>query len=561
RMVDGVNTANGTIRIVYGNEMPTQPPPEVALHPIVVGGYVSSSDNEYSTGGTETEARGLSTPTRFADTTDSQNPEIRTRYMLDAEISDSTDDDALEAREQDSWNWWRTSYPDDEPGNPIFRNHTETQWHEWQRTARRERVYDRRRSRAERDDLQSEMRHRHRFNAIMRARTRARMARIRASAPITPRRNGGVEETMNVWNLEETRRAMARIAEEIRLATAQIDAEQAEEADDEETEMATIIRQRTEAGETTRAETRARHTQEFQLRNTSDQRVAYIRHEAILRNITNSRRYDMEQLRVDMTILQREYEEPRSTVNILNNMGMMLWWAQPRRFVGNLLTRMLHDQYKRRLIREENRQIIEEKCKSFDEVQTRRLRATVPDAFGVDNWQPTDEQIDEHPWVMNWRWEAPDIIHDRTPGNTHRFERNPPIDRHHIPGTYRQTPNVKEWREDTIRAINLNAEERGTELLIGPPPGYTIEYESDHSSDNEDLLPNDWYPGEWCDKGTIGLRWSRATPPTMEYNGMEAHACEVGIPIRVIPRDLLRADTDSTLLDDYLEANPWAELR
>ena len=42
---------------------------------------------------------------------------------------------------------------------------------------------------------------------------------------------------------------------------------------------------------------------------------------------------------------------------------------------------------------------------------------------------------------------------------------------------------------------------------------------------------------------------------------MEAHASEVGIPIRVIPRDLLRADTDSTLLDDYLEANPWAELR
>ena len=125
----------------------------------------------------------------------------------------------------------------------------------------------------------------------------------------------------------------------------------------------------------------------------------------------------------------------------------------------------------------------EEKIQEFEEVQMRRVNqmSRPGQIYDISNWRPTNEQIEAYGWVPQWRQDRAELYVDTTPGVARRYQRNPPVTMG-ISGTYRQSPDVMEWREETIRAINLNASERGAALIVGAPLGYTIDYESDHSS-------------------------------------------------------------------------------
>ena len=193
--------------------------------------------------------------------------------------------------------------------------------------------------------------------------------------------------------------------------------------------------------------------------------------------------------------------------------------------------------------------------------------------FGTDNWYPTDELIDAQIWTRNWREEPVSWTLDHTPGNATRTLRDTQgnTTRNTVPGEWPMTPNVREWREETGRAININRTRRqnqgeahwanqqlgGGEFLVRAPPGYEIQYESDHSSDNEEDLPELWLPGTWHDRGTINLRWRGNFNTAIEWYGLETRSVEVGIPIRIRLSDFAYG---RTLVDELLEYNPFAEL-
>ena len=594
-----------------------RPARDVALHPAVEG-YVSSSEvSGYNTGGTETEARGISTPSNFHDTTDTQDPEFRQRYYLDSEDESDTDEETREEESQYIWNWWREYQERWNRANgtthtPVYNGYTEEQWNQHDERKRETRLRERHSRNAFRANVRENRTFRHRFNLIIRRRVRARRLR----------------QLENAANLIETAATLTnRVIEEIDTITQyttatteepaqtiyRSDDDWAEEADDEsENEPITApqVEESTAATRQTRslrfsrhidriiartqqrlleadipstqherAQFRERHMREVQQISSNTERMEYLEQEAVIRNMNHPNQYNGDCLRADLTTLIRELDMPRSAINIVVNPSYMLWWPQQRRNPGILMTRMTHGQYVRRIQRAENRQIIDEYIQDFEEVQMRRVNQMFRPGqiYGMTDWRPTDEQIEAHGWVPRWRQDRAELYVDTTPGVTRRYQRNPPVTSPLIRGTYRQTPNVKEWREETIRAINLNAIERGTALLTGAPPGYTIEYESDHSSDPEDSVPTGWEPGGWHDKGTIGLRWRGSTPG--HYESHISHACEVGEPIRINPRQLVQRDTDTTVLDELLERtlriadeeinrlneemgdNPWAELR
>ena len=140
-------------------------------------------------------------------------------------------------------------------------------------------------------------------------------------------------------------------------------------------------------------------------------------------------------------------------MNIMNNLNYMLWWPQNRRYQGNHLERMTHNQYKRRVIRQANRQLLREANIPFGFVQARRANAMLRPGieFGSDDWYPMDELIDEQPWTRNWRREPEAITFDKTPGNTTRPPRrlnqeNGQLQtiRPSVPGEWPMTPNVRE---------------------------------------------------------------------------------------------------------------------
>ena len=289
-----------------------------------------------------------------------------------------------------------------------------------------------------------------------------------------------------------------------------------------------------------RSATLARHTEEFLQRNTSQTRIAYIRDEAIRRNIANGQQHDLEQLRDDLLRIERE--------TVTMNTSHMLWWSHSRRHQTDGLQRMSHYQYQRRLLREENRLLILESKQPFGFIQARRVNDMLrPNTvFGSDDWYPTDGLQANTPWTRNWRGKNEIRIFDSTPGDTNRRNRiaNAAPSRY-APGEWPMTPDVREWREETVRAVNTNSVDRNSISITGAPPGYVLEYESDHSSDDEADLPEFWFPGFWYNRGTINLRWTGRQDAAVNYFGIETRAIEVGNPIRIE----LRRFASNTLLD------------
>ena len=88
-----------------------------------------------------------------------------------------------------------------------------------------------------------------------------------------------------------------------------------------------------------------------------------------------------------------------------------------------------------------------------------------------------------------------------------------------------------------IRAINLNYESRQSAGIPGPPPGYNIDYTSDHTDDEE---------MSWG-QGSIRLAMLEGSPDQIvTLNGVTTRSSNVGERIRIDPARFVRRSREDT---------------